>query len=78
MDVQAEMDLTTHSRDAVQAEACKMRVAKSVFSIRSLVDLGEVAEKLDGSMEDKQILNEGKKNLNSLPAIYSTKVWVVS
>lgn len=36
-----EMDLSTRSRE----EACKMRVAKSVFSIRSLVDLGDAADK---------------------------------
>ncbi|RZC38073.1 hypothetical protein BDFB_013489 [Asbolus verrucosus] len=40
-----EMDLSTRQRDgAHQDNACKMRVAKSVFSIRSLVDLGDAAE----------------------------------
>lgn len=48
-----EMDLSTRSRD----EACKMRVAKSVFSIRSLVDLGDGAEKSD---EQQPVNGNGK------------------
>lgn len=44
-----EMDLTTtRQRDAVSQEnGAKMRVAKSVFSIRSLVDLSENGERLE-------------------------------
>lgn len=42
-----EMDLTTRPRERVQQEGCKMRVAKSVFSIRSLVDIGDGTEKLE-------------------------------
>lgn len=42
-----EMDLSTRPRDHPAQDSCKMRVAKSVFSIRSLVDLGDAAEKVD-------------------------------
>jgi hypothetical protein len=44
-----EMDLSTRQRDGVahQDNGCKMRVAKSVFSIRSLVDLGDAGETVD-------------------------------
>lgn len=43
-----KMDLTTRARDVGSQEiGCKMRMAKSVFSIRSLVDLGENAHALD-------------------------------
>ncbi|CAH0558366.1 unnamed protein product [Brassicogethes aeneus] len=45
MESSLEMDLTTRQRGDVaiasQEQACKMRVAKSVFSIRSLVDVSE-------------------------------------
>lgn len=41
-----EMDLSTRQRDPVQDNA-KMRVAKSVFSIRSLVDVGDPADAPD-------------------------------
>lgn len=44
-----EMDLSTRSRATPQQENCKMRVAKSVFSIRSLVDLGDGTEKFEES-----------------------------
>lgn len=59
MDLRTEMDLTTRPRDGVPPENCKMRVAKSVFSIRSLVDLGDAAEKFDGNMQNQQML-EGR------------------
>lgn len=42
-----EMDLSTRQREPQLADNCKMRVAKSVFSIRSLVDLGDGSEKAD-------------------------------
>lgn len=42
-----EMDLSTRPRDRMPQEGCKMRVAKSVFSIRSLVDLGDGSEKYE-------------------------------
>lgn len=52
-----EMDLTTrhHQRDAVSQEngaGGKMRVAKSVFSIRSLVDLSENGEHLENGNQN--------------------------
>ncbi|KAK4879032.1 hypothetical protein RN001_007178 [Aquatica leii] len=59
MDAHLEMDLTMRSRDGVPPDACKMRVAKSIFSIRSLVDLGDAAEKTEGNnTEDGRIVNE--------------------
>lgn len=42
-----EMDLSTRPRDRIAQDGCKMRVAKSVFSIRSLVDLGDGSEKYE-------------------------------
>lgn len=41
-----EMDLSTRPRDELLDNNCKMRVAKSVFSIRSLVDVGDTKEML--------------------------------
>lgn len=53
-----EMDLSTRSRERTTSqENCKMRVAKSVFSIRSLVDVGDGTEKFEGSNENT---NNGK------------------
>lgn len=50
-----EMDLSTRQREVVpQENGCKMRVAKSVFSIRSLVDLGEGAEVDNGEGSPQQ------------------------
>ncbi|KAF5306660.1 hypothetical protein FQA39_LY08849 [Lamprigera yunnana] len=60
MDSHIEMDLTMRSRDGVPPDACKMRVAKSIFSIRSLVDLGDAADKTERDSEDGRILNEGE------------------
>lgn len=52
-----EMDLSTRSRE----EACnKMRVAKSVFSIRSLVDLGDGTEKTEENDESMMMNGNGK------------------
>lgn len=52
-----EMDLTTRARENGPQEInCKMRMAKSVFSIRSLVDLGENGQQLD-EKEDDPVLN---------------------
>lgn len=42
-----EMDLSTRPREPQAPDSCKVRVAKSVFSIRSLVDLGDGSEKLE-------------------------------
>lgn len=48
-----EMDLSTRSRDRTTSqENCKMRVAKSVFSIRSLVDVGDGTEKFEANHEN--------------------------
>lgn len=48
-----EMDLTTKTREETPHEiSCKMRMAKSVFSIRSLVDLGENAQNLEETEND--------------------------
>lgn len=41
-----EMDLSTRPRDELLDNSCKMRVAKSVFSIRSLVDVGDTKDML--------------------------------
>lgn len=61
MDARIEMDLSTRPRDGISQDGCKVRVAKSVFSIRSLVDLGDNnAEKIDGCIEDQQMINDGK------------------
>lgn len=54
-----EMDLTMRTRDDTPQEiSCKMRMAKSVFSIRSLVDLGENGQQLDGKRVDLDINGE--------------------
>lgn len=59
-----EMDLSTRSRERTSQENCKMRVAKSVFSIRSLVDVGDGTEKLDENNENTTN-GELNKKLNS-------------
>lgn len=48
MDEQLEMDLSTRSKDdgLTQDSNGKLRTAKSIFSIRSLVDIGEAIEGL--------------------------------
>lgn len=58
-----EMDLSTRSREVATSEAgCKVRVAKSVFSIRSLVDLADTTDKV--AMEELgdcgELVQEGK------------------
>ncbi|XP_018324540.1 homeobox protein aristaless-like [Agrilus planipennis] len=59
-----EMDLSTRPREMVSpGDNCKMRVAKSVFSIRSLVDLGDNSEKMDGEAEAVQ--SNGKESASS-------------
>ncbi|KAF5303038.1 hypothetical protein FQR65_LT08367 [Abscondita terminalis] len=58
MDSRLEMDLTMRSRDGAPPDACKMRVAKSIFSIRSLVDLGDTIDKTEGNTEDGHIIND--------------------
>lgn len=54
------MDLTTKTRDAASSEiSCKLRTAKSVFSIRSLVDLGENGQKAEDTGNELEV--NGKK-----------------
>lgn len=54
-----EMDLTMKARDDTPHEiSCKMRMAKSVFSIRSLVDLGENGQKLEEQEEESELNGE--------------------
>lgn len=54
-----EMDLTMRSRDETPQEiSCKMRMAKSVFSIRSLVDLGENGQQLEEKENDLEMSGE--------------------
>lgn len=53
-----EMDLTTRARDVPAEISCKMRMAKSVFSIRSLVDLGENGQKVEEKENDSGLKGE--------------------
>ncbi|GJQ86021.1 hypothetical protein Trydic_g14965 [Trypoxylus dichotomus] len=72
-----EMDLSTRPRDPPAADSCKVRVAKSVFSIRSLVDLGDAGEKLEdveGAVLqcDSRLLNKDfrrRRDVNQRPKI---------
>lgn len=52
-----EMDLTTRNRELPAQDSCKMRIAKSIFSIRSLVNLNENAE---GVETNEDSTNNGK------------------
>lgn len=59
MDAQClEMDLTMRRDETPQEISCKMRMAKSVFSIRSLVDLGENGQQVEGKEDDLDFSGE--------------------
>ncbi|KAG5886769.1 hypothetical protein JTB14_007403 [Gonioctena quinquepunctata] len=67
-----EMDLSTRQRDAPQQDpSCKIRAAKSVFSIRSLVDLGEVGGNM-GAVSNGSSICESARLARSQNELLST------
>ncbi|XP_022910005.1 homeobox protein aristaless-like [Onthophagus taurus] len=57
-----EMDLSTNrQRDQQAPDSCKVRVAKSVFSIRSLVDIGEGGEKSEEEVNQNSSINTAQE-----------------
>lgn len=63
-----EMDLTTSRPREGSMDACKSRQAKSVFSIRSLVDLGDNSE--HGGIRDSD-----RKCFNNI-CLFSTSLYI--